>query len=90
MSTEKETAKQIALRKELASINRSLGADGVLLLIFSHTDDKKELQLQSAGTIPALPDVLSALAQYMAITCYDMGKRDALAGVKSNLDDSKL
>ncbi len=39
--SDKETAQRIALRKELAAINRSLGADGVFLCVFSHTDDQK-------------------------------------------------
>lgn len=93
MKSDKQIARDIALRKELAGINRGLSADGVILLVYSHTDDTKLLTQYNAGDVPAMPDVIASYAEMIARVAYDVGKEEAKSEfnktMATNLDDAK-
>lgn len=77
MVSDVETARQIELRKTLIALRKLTGADGVLFLTFSHTDEHKSAQYHVAGQVPDMQDVLSIIGKMIAVTSYDLGKEAA-------------
>ena len=74
------------INKALARIRHQRGLDGVLLLEFSHTDDKPAIMSYTrSGTVPDMAMVLQAIGQLIAQTAYGVGKEEALKelGVKT-------
>lgn len=87
MSTDKETAQQIEIRKALNKIVRDKGADGCYLFTFWHTDSTKNMDTHCVGKAPPLDEVAIALITLIATQAYTQGKEDLLAELSKKVDD---
>jgi hypothetical protein len=78
MDTDTETARKVAVRKLANEIKAVKGCDGVIVLEFRHTDETaKIMTYNSVGKVPALDELILAIAMLMATESFTAGKEDA-------------